>query len=112
VRAGFPCFGAAITGYVEATRDDDATKNRLCPPSPYGNTMADWALMNVLGFQATASFSSEPDIKEWADSVAVNPSGLTPADLASPAVVESAGRVMATAGPGVAALAALAGAAT
>ena len=38
VRAGFPCFGAAIAGYVEATRDDDAEKNRLCPPSSYGNT--------------------------------------------------------------------------
>ena len=34
IRAGFPCFGAALAGYVEATRDDDAEKNRLCPPSP------------------------------------------------------------------------------
>ena len=43
VRAGFPCFGAALAGYVEATRDDDAEKNRLCAPSSYGNTLADWA---------------------------------------------------------------------
>ena len=35
IRAGFPCFGAALAGYVEATRDDDAEKNRLCPPTPY-----------------------------------------------------------------------------
>ena len=33
IRAGFPSFGAAVTGYVEATRDDDAEKNRICPPS-------------------------------------------------------------------------------
>jgi len=32
IRAGFPCFGAALAGYVEATRDDDHEKNRLCPP--------------------------------------------------------------------------------
>ena len=32
IRAGFPCFGAALVGYVEATRNDDAEKNRLCPP--------------------------------------------------------------------------------
>ena len=38
IRTGFPCFGAALAGYVEATRDDDAEKNRLCPPSPYANT--------------------------------------------------------------------------
>lgn len=29
IRSGFPCFGAAFAGYVEATRDDDAEKNRL-----------------------------------------------------------------------------------
>ena len=43
IRTGFPCFGAALAGYVEATREDDAEKNRLCPPSPYANTLADWA---------------------------------------------------------------------
>ena len=47
IRAGFPCFGAALAGYVEATRDDDAEKNRLCPPSSYGNSLQDWATMNV-----------------------------------------------------------------
>ena len=36
IRAGFPCFGAALVGYVEATRKDDDEKNRICPPSPYG----------------------------------------------------------------------------
>ena len=34
VRSGFPCFGAAIAGHVEATRDGEEEKNRLCPPSP------------------------------------------------------------------------------
>ena len=49
IRAGFPSFGAAVTGYVEATRDDDHEKNRLCPPSQYGNSLQDWARMIVLG---------------------------------------------------------------
>ncbi len=73
IRAGFPCFGAALVGYVEATRTDDEDKNRLCPPTPYGNTLADWAIMNVRGTRAAASFGSEPDIKAWADRVALNP---------------------------------------
>lgn len=39
VRAGFPCFGAALVGCVEATIDGtEEDKNRLCPPSPYSNT--------------------------------------------------------------------------
>ena len=37
IRVGFPCFCAALAGYVEATRDDDRERNRLCPP----NTLPD-----------------------------------------------------------------------
>jgi len=33
VRAGFPCFGAAVIGCVGATRGDDVEKNRVCPSS-------------------------------------------------------------------------------
>ncbi|WP_269937991.1 NAD(P)-binding protein [Arthrobacter sp. HY1533] len=79
IRAGFPCFGAALAGYVEASRDDDTEKNRLCPPTPYANTMAQWVAMTVMGTQATMSFGSQPDIREWADTVALNPARL-PAD--------------------------------
>jgi hypothetical protein len=78
IRTGFPCFGAALAGYVEATRTDDAEKNRLCPPTPYGNSMAEWARMNVLGARAAASFMAEPDIKEWANGVAINPARVPP----------------------------------
>ena len=67
IRTGFPCFGAALAGYVEATFDDDDEKNRLCPPSPYSNTPADWARMQVLGIRASMSFGAHPDIKAWAD---------------------------------------------
>ena len=107
VRAGFPCFGAAIAGYVEATRADDAEKNRLCAPSSYGNTLADWARMNVLGLRNTASFSSEPDIKAWSDRVAINPARIPPDHPASPHLDEVVGRLQAHVGAGVARLAEL-----
>ena len=73
IRAGFPCFGAALAGYVEATRDDDAEKNRLCPPRRTATRSADWARMNVLGTRATMSFGAEPDIKAWADARGAQP---------------------------------------
>ncbi len=76
IRAGFPCFGAALAGYVEATRGDDAEKNRLCPPSPYASTMAEWALMNVQGARSVASFRSAPDVKAWSDGLVLNPARL------------------------------------
>jgi hypothetical protein len=86
IRAGFPCFGAALVGYVEATRDDDAEKNRLCPPSPFPDSLAGWARMNVLGTQAALTFSAEPDIKEWSDRVALNPARIPPGHPGSAAL--------------------------
>ena len=105
IRAGFPCFGAALSGYVEATRDDDAEKNRLCPPSSFGNSLTDWARMNVLGMRNSASFGSEPDIKEWSDRVALNPARVPPEHPGSPELDDALGRLQAHAGPGVARLA-------
>ena len=110
IRAGFPCFGAALAGYVEATRDDDEVKNRLCPPSPFPNSMREWALMNVRGARAAASFNAEPDIKAWANSVAINPAAVGPEDAGREAVTAALGRLQAAMGPGVARLAELCGA--
>ncbi|WP_231930477.1 NAD(P)-binding protein [Friedmanniella luteola] len=109
VRAGFPCFGAALAGYVEATRVDDAEKNRLCRPSSYGNSLTDWAKMNVLGARNTAAFSAEPDIKHWTDSIAVNPARVPPELAGSPGLDDALGRLGRSLGPGVARLAALQG---
>jgi hypothetical protein len=109
IRAGFPCFGAALAGYVEATRDDDAEKNRLCPPSPLSDTLPGWARIQVLGGRAAASFSAEPDIKAWADEVALNPAR-TPAKQASrPELRGAVDRFKTYAPAGMAKLAELAG---
>jgi hypothetical protein len=107
IRTGFPCFGAALVGYVEATRDDDDEKNRLCPPSPYGNSRAEWARMNVLGTRATMSFSAEPDIKEWSDRVALNPARIPPGHAGSAALDDARARLAAHTPPGLARLAEL-----
>lgn len=112
VRAGFPCFGAALIGYVEATRTDDAEKNGLCPPSSYGNTLEDWATMNVLGSRASAAFNAEPDIRSWADGVALNPARVPPGTPSTPALDGVLGRLAAHTPAGVARLAELAGRAT
>ncbi len=104
VRAGFPCFGAALTGYVEATRADDAEKNRLCPPSRYGNSLAQWADMNVRGTRAAQAFGAEPDIAAWAHGVALNPARIPPEHPGSPALDAARERLAAATAPGLAAL--------
>ena len=104
VRAGFPCFSAALTGYVEATRRDDDEKNRLCPPSRFGNSLAQWAEMNVRGTRAAMAFGAEPDIAAWANTVAVNPSRIPPDHPGSPVLDGVRERLAAATAPGVAAL--------
>ena len=109
IRAGFPCFGAALAGYVEATRDDDAEKNRLCPPSSFGNTLTDWAKMNVRGMRNAMSFGSEPDIKSWSNRVALNPARIPPEHQGSPELDDALDRLSTYSGPGLARLAQLSG---
>ena len=105
IRAGFPCFGAALAGYVEASRGDDTEKNRLCPPTPYSNTMPQWVAMTLMGARAGMSFGSRPDIREWADTVALNPARLPPGDSRSAELVDVLARVKDHTPPGLAGLA-------
>jgi hypothetical protein len=107
IRAGFPCFGAALAGYVEATRKDDAEKNRLCPPTPLPNTTSDWCMMQVLGSRAVKAFSSEPDIKAWTDQLPLNPARMPAEQAARPEVASALERVARHASAGMARLAEL-----
>jgi hypothetical protein len=108
IRTGFPCFGAALAGYVEAVVEDDTTKNRLCPPSPYSNTPADWARMQVLGNRASMAFSAHPGIKAWADRVSLNPARIPPDMTDSPALTAAVERFRKHVGAGMARMAQLA----
>ena len=100
VRAGFPCFGAAVTGYVEATRRDDDEKNRLCPPSRFGNSLQQWADMNVRGTRASMALGAEPDIADWANAVAINPARIPPDQAASDELDRVRERLAAGTAPG------------
>ena len=107
VRVGFPCFNAALAGYVEATRDDDRERNRLCPPNHLPNDPADWARMQVRGTVAARRFGAEPDIDAWANACALNPARVEPAQRDDPGVQAVAARLSAHAEAGLARLAEL-----
>jgi hypothetical protein len=109
IRAGFPCFNAALAGYVEATRDDDRERNRLCPPNTLPDTLATWAQMQVRGTLATRAFGAEPDIAAWVNQCALNPARIDPTQREDPAVIAASARVAEHASAGLARLAALAG---
>jgi hypothetical protein len=93
IRVGFPCFCAALAGYVEATRDDDRERNRVCPPNMLPDDPASWARMQVRGTLAAGAYGAEPDIAAWADACALNPSRIEPSRRDEPAVRDAMRRL-------------------
>jgi len=109
IRVGFPCFCAALAGYVEATRDDDRERNRLCPPNNLPDTPASWAGMQVRGTLAARTYGAEPDIAAWANACALNPSRIDRSRKDEPIVRAASERLAAQIEPGLRRLAELAG---
>ena len=93
IRVGFPCFCAALAGYVEATRDDDRERNRLCPPNTLPDNPASWARMQVRGTIAARTYGAEPDIAAWANACALNPARIEASQRNDPAVLAAAARL-------------------
>jgi hypothetical protein len=108
IRAGFPCFCAALAGYVEATRDDDRERNRLCPPNTLPDDALSWARMQVRGTLAAGYYGAESDIAAWANECALNPARIPPSQSENPAVRAAAARASSATKNGLARLAELA----
>ena len=108
IRPGFPCFNAALAGYVEATRDDDRERNRLCPPNTLPDNPSNWARMQVRGTIAARRYGAEPDIAAWANSCALNPARIEPSQRNQTVVQAASVRLAAVTEPGLTRLAELA----
>jgi hypothetical protein len=65
IRACQPVFSAALVGYVEASRGDDALKNRLCPANPYPDTAMDWIPVTRIAQRAEVAWAGDPDLSSW-----------------------------------------------
>jgi NAD(P)-binding Rossmann-like domain len=65
IRACQPVFSAAMTGYVEATRDDDAQQNLLCPANQYPDAAADWIPLTRTAQRAEIIWATDPDLSAW-----------------------------------------------
>jgi len=102
-----PLFGAALAGYVEATREDDTEKNRLCPPQAFPNTPADWPRMIIQGAQGSQALATEPDVKRWAHATSLYRSRIPAEQTSDPDVVDAIARVEAVTEIGMAKLAEL-----
>ena len=104
IRVGFPCFGAALAGFIEATRDDDRERNRLCPPNTLPDSLSTWAQMQVRGTLATRTLGAEPDVHAWGNRCALNPTRVDPTQRNAPGVQAAEAKLAAVADRGLARL--------
>ncbi len=86
VRQLSPCFNAALVGFTEAHRDDDADKNRLCPPNPYPSSIEDWPRMMSCTLITAERWLDEPDLSAWVAQSRLNLLRALPDHAAEPSV--------------------------
>jgi hypothetical protein len=102
IRACQPVFSAALAGYVEAARDDDAAKNRLCPANPYPDTALDWIAVTCVAQRAEMVWTADPDVFSWMQQSRLNASGGIRDYLDDPLMKSALGRLFANIEPAIA----------
>ena len=73
VTIGIVPWGAATVGAAEALYDDDAEKNRLCPPLQFTGNAADLPRIAHAGMSGLVARSVAPVLNAWNDSSRLNP---------------------------------------
>jgi hypothetical protein len=107
IRTGLVPFNAALVAFIEAHRDDDAEKNRLCPPNPFPDVALDWARGALIQMRADRAWSNEADISTWLEQSRLNPMQGIRSRFGDPEVQQALQRFTANVGPGLARLAKL-----
>ncbi|HEY6294117.1 MAG TPA: NAD(P)-binding protein [Streptosporangiaceae bacterium] len=104
IRACQPTFNAALIGYVEASRLEDADKNLLCPPNPYPDTATDWIPATCTAQRALNTWLGDADLSAWMETARLNAARGIGDHLADPRMASALTRIFANAEPAVAKL--------
>ena len=72
VRTCQPTYNAALVGFVEAVKGDDAEKNALCPPNPYPSVATDWMRGSAVSQRSEMACMSDPDVGLWRERSRLN----------------------------------------
>jgi hypothetical protein len=89
---GFVTYNAALIGHVEATRDDDVEKNRLCPPTAPPTMPVDWISFYRSVIHTTALHGAEPDLAAFQDGARLSLTRGMSSRLGDPQVLDAIGR--------------------
>jgi hypothetical protein len=101
IRTGLIPFNSSIVAFLEATRDDVAEKNRLCPPNPLPDVPLDWVRGTLIGMKADYQWSKQPDLRDWLERARLNPSRGLMERAADPQVQEAWKRFQENVRPGL-----------
>jgi hypothetical protein len=101
VRQNSPCFNAALVGFVEAHRDDNVDKNRLCPPNPYARSIEDWPRLMSLTWATEFGWLSQPDLSAWVAKSRLNLLRALPDHATKPSVKTALQRYLTHVGPAI-----------
>lgn len=92
---GFTTYNAALIGYLEATRDDDIEKSRLCPPTAPPTDPIDWISFYRSVLDTTALHGGESDLAVFQDEARLSLIRGLSARLGDPQVLAAVDRWMA-----------------
>jgi hypothetical protein len=104
IRACQPVFSAALAGYVEASRDDDAAKNLLCPANPYPDTARDWIAVTCIAQRAEVRWAADRDLSSWLQRSRLNATAGIRAHLDDPLLQSALARLFTNIEPAIAKL--------
>jgi hypothetical protein len=98
VQMGIAPYSAALIGFVEARRDDDADRNRLCPPNGFTasadarNLASGWATTQ----RAVGAWMADPDVNGWMSTCRLAALGNAGEYLSEPETTSALIRMMST----------------
>jgi hypothetical protein len=104
IRACQPVFSAALAGYVEAARGDDAGKNLLCPANPYPVTALDWIPVTCIAQRAEMAWFADPDVSSWMQRSRLNATSAVLGHLDDPLMKSALARLFTNVEPAIAKL--------
>jgi hypothetical protein len=91
VTIGIVPWSMATIGAVEASREDDAEKNRLCPPVTFSADASEMLQTAYTGMLGLIARGSEPDLGAWTERCRLNPAAGAMSRLDDPDVANALG---------------------
>jgi hypothetical protein len=102
-------WSAATLGFIEATRDNDADKNRLAPPVQFSGNASDLLRFSYAAMSGLSARTSESDLAKWAESCRLNPASGAVERASEPQIAAAFRSIRTNSGPAMRNLAARAG---